>query len=75
MGEGRRWDTAEKCLLYNSEEITRTSVLLCRRGGLIVPLTSGQKIKKYGTGTIYALACATSGGNPGELEWEQMKAK
>jgi len=58
----------------NSEGITRTSVLLCRRGGLIVPLTSGQEIKKYGTGTIYALACATSGGNPGELEWEQMKA-
>ena len=50
--------------------ITMKSVLFCSHGGLITPVTSGQ----INTKIVYALACATTGGPIGELEWEQMKA-
>ena len=60
------------------EGITRTSVLFCKHGGLIVPLTSGQGIVKeenvINADTVFALACTLSGEHMGTLSWEQKKA-
>lgn len=60
------------------EGITRTSVLFCKHGGLIVPLTSGQDIVKeenvINADTVFALACTLSGEHMGTLSWEQKKA-
>ena len=52
-----------------SEGITRTSVLFCRRGGLIVPLTSGQEfimVREMNDDIVIA-------SSTGRLTWEQMK--
>ncbi len=38
----KKEDGTKEPIVSNSEGITRTSVLFCKRGGLIIPLTSGQ---------------------------------
>ncbi len=59
------------------EGITRTSVLFCKHGGLIVPLTSGQDSVAgkiiLNSDTAYALACTSDGEHSGSLTWEQKK--
>ena len=51
--------------------ITMSSVLFCRHGGVITPLTSGQVPWVVG---VFALDCATSGGPKGALTDEQKEA-
>lgn len=51
--------------------ITMSSVLFCRHGGFITPLTSGQVPWVVG---VFALDCATSGGPKGALTDEQKEA-
>ena len=57
------------------EGITRTSVLFCKHGGLIVPLTSGQDIVKEentnNVDTAFALNCTCDGEHAEDLLWEQ----
>ena len=64
--------------MESAKGITRTSVLFCKHGGLIVPVTSGQDVVKeeivINADTVFALACTLSGDHMGTLSWEQKKA-
>ena len=56
--------------IEDAEGITMTSILFCKHGGLIYPVTSGQD---ESMGMVFALPCTAYGEHAGSLTWEQMR--